>query len=103
MIEKAKGDPAALNERAWLIVQLSQGGVKVSKELVEAAAEAAEQGVKLEPTNGALLDTLAHLDDMQGMRDKAIETQKKALENPGQFEDDMKSFLEELEAKKADK
>jgi thiol-disulfide isomerase/thioredoxin len=104
MLEKAKDDPAALNERAWMIVQLSQGGVNVSKELIEAATGAAEQGVKLEPTNGALLDTLAHLYDMQGMLDKAIEAQKKALENPGQFEDDIKSFLKELEEKKkADK
>lgn len=103
MIEKVKDDAAALNERAWLVVQLSQGGVEVSKELIEAATGAAEQGVKLEPTNGALLDTLAHLYDMQGLLDKAIETQKKALQNPGQFEDDIKSFLKELEAKKADK
>jgi protein involved in temperature-dependent protein secretion len=68
-----------------------------------AAVGAAEQGAKLEPTNGAVLDTLAHLYDLQGELDKAIATQKKAAENPGQFKDDIDSFLKELEAKKADK
>lgn len=102
MVEKVKDNAQGLNELAWFVVELAQRGTDVPKELLAAATAAAEQGVKLEPTNGAVLDTLAHLYDLQGELDKAIETEKKALENPGQFEDDIKSFLKELEEKKKD-
>lgn len=100
MVEQVKDDAAGLNELAWFVYELKQRGVDVSAELLGAAVGAAEQGAKLEPTNGAVLDTLAHLYDLQGELDKAIETQKKAAENPGQFKDDIESFLKELQAKK---
>jgi thiol-disulfide isomerase/thioredoxin len=103
MVEQVKDDAAGLNELAWFVYELTQRGVEVSPELLSAAVGAAEQGSKLEPSNGAVLDTLAHLYDLQGELDKAIATQKKAVENPGQFKDDIESFLKELEAKKGGK
>jgi thiol-disulfide isomerase/thioredoxin len=103
LVAKCEGDSQRLNELAWRIVELDQKGTKVSKELIDAAAMAAEQGVKAAPEEGAILDTLAHLYYLQGELDKAIETQKKALENPGQFEDQIKEFLKTLEDAKKEK
>ncbi len=103
MVAAVEDDAAGLNELAWFVYELSQRNVEVSPELLAAAVGAAEKGAKLEPTNGAVLDTLAHLYDLQGELDKAIATQKKAMENPGQFKDDIESFMKELEAKKGGK
>ena len=103
MVEKCDGDPTRLNELAWRIVEMKDRGTDVCEELITAAAKAAELGVKNAPTEGAILDTLAHLYFLQGELDKAIETQKKALENPGQFEDQIKEFLKTLEEAKKEK
>lgn len=100
MVEDNKSNAEMLNQIAWMIVQMSQGGREVSPQFIAAAVVAAEQAVALEPNNGGILDTLAHLYDLQGELDKAIETQKKAVENAGDLEDELQGFLKELEAKK---
>jgi thiol-disulfide isomerase/thioredoxin len=98
---KEAGDSAEqINEIAWNVVMASDQGVEVSDELVAAAVAAAEGGLKLEPTNGNLLDTLAHLQAQQGQLEKALATQQKALEHASEASmESIRGYLEELEVK----
>jgi len=92
-----------LNELAWNVVMASNAGMEVSKELVAAAVAAAERGLVLEPKNGNLLDTLAHLYAEQGELEKALATQRKALENASEAStESIRDYLEELEVKVRD-
>ena len=61
MATRAGDDPSQLNELAWTIVTLAQGGAKVGDDLAAAAVKAAEKGVEASPENPSILDTLAHL------------------------------------------
>lgn len=96
-------NPTALNQVAWTIYEMAAEDDDFPKDLIKAATAAAEKGVKANPTSGAILDTLAHLEHLNGNLDRAIELQTKALENPESFEDDIKEFLEQLKKEKADK
>jgi thiol-disulfide isomerase/thioredoxin len=96
----AAGDSAErLNEAAWLVVEMVEQGADVSRALLAAAQAAAEKAVGLEPENGPVLDTLAHLQAAQGDLEKAIATQKKAVAHAGPAADQMRGYLEVLEAK----
>jgi len=103
MATKAGDDPSQLNELAWTIVTLAQGGAKVGDDLAAAAVKAAEKGVEASPENPSILDTLAHLYDMTGRLDDAIAAQRKAVELsvelPPQFGAPIKAYLDQLEAK----
>lgn len=93
----------ALNQISWAVVEAHDEGDDVSDGLVKSARKAAEMAVKIEPKNGAVLDTLAHLQYMEGDLDKAIETQKKAVEfiDPQQA-GEVKEYLEQLMEEKKD-
>ena len=99
MVEKCGDDPERINELTWMIVTLAQQGAPIGDDLKAAATTAAERGVKLDPDNGPILDTLAHLYEMSDRLDDAIATQKKAVKLGGLMAEPMKAYLEELEAK----
>lgn len=62
---------------------------------------AAEKAVGLAPENFMVLDTLAHLQAAQGDIEKAIATQKKAVEHAAgsQLAPQVRGYLESLQAK----
>ncbi len=96
----AQADSAeGLNALAWMIVTLAEQGAPIDEALTAAATEAAEKAAKLEPENGPVLDTLAHLYAMQGEIKKAIAAQRKAVALGGSMQEPMKAYLEELESK----
>jgi len=88
-----------LNALAWMIVTRAERGAPIDDALAAAATAAAEKAAKLDPDNGPVLDTLAHLYAMQGDLKKAIATQKKAVALGGEMQEPMKEYLEQLEAK----
>ena len=103
MIAQNKDNPQVLNQLAWFVVQIKEReqDKKIDKRLIEVSIEAAEMAIKADPDNGAVLDTLAHLQYMNGDLDKAIETQTKAVKLADeQFKEDIESFLEELKEEK---
>ena len=103
MADRAGDEPAQLNALAWSIVTLAQSGKDVGNDLVAAAVVVAEKGVALAPKDPSILDTLAHLQEMAGRPDEALATQKKAValcdDLPPQMAEQIKAYLEELEAK----
>ncbi len=97
-------DAASLNELAWTIYEAASEDKKFSKTLIDAASAAAEIAVTKEPTNGPILDTLAHLLYLQGKLDRAIELQTKAIKNsPAEMKEDMQDFLDDMKKEKAGK
>lgn len=100
MVDAAGDSVERLNEAAWLVVELSSAGDDVEPELLAAAAAAAEKAVAIDPENGPVLDTLAHLQAAQGDIEKAIRTQRRALEHAGPAAADIRRYLEELESKR---
>jgi thiol-disulfide isomerase/thioredoxin len=100
MVAAAGDSVERLNEAAWLVVELAARQDDVGPELLAAAAAAAEKAVGLDPENGPVLDTLAHLQAAQGDIEKAIRTQRRALEHAGPAAADIRRYLEELEEKR---
>jgi len=99
-VAKAGDSATELNELAWSVVTAIQAGVSVSDDLVSAALEAAEQSVALGPDNGSHLDTLAHLLAQRGDLEKALATQRLALEHaPAEARGQIRAYLDELEAR----
>ncbi len=99
-LAEAQADSAeGLNALAWMVVTMAERGAPVGEELTAAATEAAEKAAKLDPENGPVLDTLAHLYAMQGDVKKAIVAQRKAVALGGPMAEPMKAYLVELEAK----
>ncbi|MFO0944031.1 MAG: hypothetical protein U0930_25120 [Pirellulales bacterium] len=99
LIGKTK-DAEGLNGLAWSVVEAAQEKEKVPAEVIAVAIEAAEKAVKLAPKDGAVLDTLAHLLELKGDLDKAIELQKKAVELSPEVPQ-LKSYLKQLQSDKA--
>ena len=96
--EDYKEDGQTLNVVTWGVFELfeSKGG-DIDSKILKVARKAAEYAAKAEPKSGAILDTLAHYiyivdEDL----DKAIETQKKAVEFAGPQLAEIKPFLDEL-------
>ena len=100
-LAKARDDSAdGLNELAWTVVQLAEEGKTVDDQLTAAATTTAAKAAKLDPGDGQILDTIAHLYALQGDLKKAIATQRKALAlGGGPATQQMEAYLEELEAK----
>lgn len=99
-VAKAGDSATELNELAWSIVMAIQGGSSVSDDLVTAAVKAAEQSVALDPENGSHLDTLAHLLAQRGDLEKALATQRLALEHASaEARGQIRGYLDELEAR----
>ena len=103
MVEKVGDEPERLNELAWMVVQMTEQGAPIGDDVKAAALAAAEKGAKLDPDNGPILDTLAHLYAMHDRLDDAIAAQRKAVKAGGVMAEPMKAYLEELEAKKSGK
>jgi len=99
-----KADPEMLNQISWQVYEMSADADDLPKGLIAAALAASEKAMAGRPDDGMVIDTVAHLHHLSGNLDKAIELQKKAIENPGQATediiDDMKSYLKKLEAEK---
>ena len=92
-------EPQALNQIAWGIATELRNP---SKEALALAEKAASRGVeKTESKNGALLDTLARVQFMQGRKDDAVKTQERAIEAADdETRADMKTTLESYKAGK---
>ena len=99
MVEKNADNAERLNELAWMVVTLAERGAPIDDDLRGSATAAAEKAAKLDPENGPILDTLAHLYAMADRLDDAIAAQKKAVKFGGLMAEPMKAYLEELEAK----
>lgn len=98
----AAGDsPDALNELAWAVAQLGDEGARPAPQLVAAAAAAAARAAALAPENGSVLDTLAHLQDMQGDVAAALATERQAARHAGEYAPEINAYLEELEKRAA--
>jgi thiol-disulfide isomerase/thioredoxin len=95
------GDDAnTLNQLTWNIYEALADSEQPNQELVKAAAGYAEKAVKQDPTNGAIIDTLAHLVYLTGDLDRAIELQTEAVKYDGGQNPSISAFLDELKAKK---
>lgn len=102
-----RGQPAnLLNNMAWRVVEFGQAGRTPPSELVAPALAAAEKAVALtaaapnvevEPEKGNIMDTLAHLQAMNGDFAAALATQRKAAEHAGTYAEPINEYLMELE------
>jgi thiol-disulfide isomerase/thioredoxin len=95
-------EPEMKNQLAMMIVELKSAGQEIDSSLIQTAAKIAEDAVTARPTDAATLDTLARLYHLSGDLDKAIATQRKAVENAtrdirDQIEPFLKQLLEEQE------
>lgn len=100
-VEALKESPQSLNELAWAAVETSANGDKVQPELLAAAMNAAQTALKVAPKDASVLDTVAHLFQLQGDLDQAIAAQERAVENAGDLADQIKPYLNQLKAEKA--
>lgn len=91
------GDAQALNEFAWVLVD-PEGDVENPP--LDVALRAAQEASRLTgDKDGAILDTLARVYWLKGDKAKAIELQRKAVENATpQFKEELEQRLEEYEA-----
>lgn len=86
-----------LNDLAWAIYERHEALGDVKPEILKAALHMARVAVKLQPTSGAINDTVAHLVYVaEGNLDEAIEWQKKAVANAEGREADLQPFLDQL-------
>ncbi len=107
LADSKEPDPMLLNQISWQIYETAAKDEEFSKTVVAAATKAAAKAAELDPQNGMILDTLAHLVYHQGDIEKAIEIQTKAVENIGEAAEaasgDMKAFLKQLKKEAAQK
>jgi thiol-disulfide isomerase/thioredoxin len=99
-------DPMMTNQICWAFVEMTEAGRIDNPELLKTAlAATATAAEKAEAeSKGAILDTLAHLYQLTGDLDQAIETQKKAVEVAGdEMKEELKAYLKKLEDEKAGK
>jgi thiol-disulfide isomerase/thioredoxin len=94
--------PQSLNDVAWQAYEFAKQDPASAQSLLEAAVAATEKALQAPQENGYILDTLAHLLQLQGDLDRAIEAQTKALEFKSGVTQEMKDFLEQLTKLKAD-
>jgi len=96
-----------LNNLAWTVYQMKERGADIPSELLAAAIAVAERATDLEPKNGPVIDTLAHLVHASGNLEKAIELQTAAVQNAGtsppQVVAGMREFLAQLKKEKLEK
>ena len=93
VMEKMMAGPAgesaqAINQLVWSIATKLKNP---SPEVLTAAAKAAAKGIEKGDDSGALLDTLARVQFLQGQKEEAVKTQEKAVAAAG---DDLKKDLE---------
>lgn len=85
-----------LNQIAWGTYEHAADSNEIPDNLLNAAIAAAEKALDELPDHGPTLDTLAHLLHLSGDLDRAIEVQKKAMENPEGADAEIESFLQQL-------
>ncbi len=101
MMGMYKNDSQMLNQLAWFVVEQAEQKDDMNQELLKVALEAAELAVKADPTSGAILDTLAHLQELTGDLEAAIATQTKAVDNAEEgMKGELESYLKKLKDKK---
>jgi hypothetical protein len=99
-VDLAGDDVRRLNELAREVELAAGDGVEIPAPLLAAATAATRRGVVLQPDDGALLDTLAHLLARQGQFGEATAFQVRALEHAtAEHRSAIAAFLAELEAK----
>ena len=95
---KENGDKAQLlSQIARVVYDQHDKEGNVSEALLKSACNCAKVAAEKRPKSGVILDTYAHLvyaahNDLE----KAIEVQKKAVENPGRKRKSIQSFLDQL-------
>ena len=97
VVENAS-DALMLNEVAWMIVERCDHAL-VPKAVLAAAGRAAARSTTLEPDSGNMLDTLAHVQTLQGDLHMAIATQRRAVEQGGKDAERFAIYLRQLEAR----
>lgn len=100
LVDKVAGGPAgaspeAMNQLAGSVVAKLKDP---TADALAAAVKAAEKGLEKGDANGALYDTLARLQFIQGKKDQAVSTQAKAVEKASGKSKD--KFQENLDAYK---
>jgi hypothetical protein len=99
-VDLAGDDARRLNELARGVELAAGEGVDIPAPLLAAATAATRRGVLLQPSDGALLDTLAHLLARQGQFGEATAFEVRALEHAtADQRPAIAAFLAELEAK----
>lgn len=94
-------EPAQINTLTWGLYEEMAAEEEPNKELLKAAITLTERAVELAPQDGAIIDTLAHLVYLDGDLARALELQTKAVENAGEFIDQLEPFLKQLQEEKA--
>lgn len=92
-------DAADLNEIGWLVVEFADGK-PLPASLVAEAVAAVHSSLDIAPDDPNTLDTLAHLQAMQGRLDDAVATQARAVEHGGAAADRFAEYLRELESRR---
>ncbi|HMP80725.1 MAG TPA: redoxin domain-containing protein [Pirellulaceae bacterium] len=100
LVQANRENGFALNHLSWTVYESVERGEPISDELKDWAFKAAKWAVEAEPNDGSILDTLAHWQYVHGDLDGAIETQTKALENPGPAAAEIEAFLKKLKEEK---
>ena len=99
-VDLAGDDARRLNELARGVEVAASEGVDIPAPLLAAATAATRRGVVLQPNDGDLLDTLAHLLARQGQFGEATAFEVRALEHAtADQRPAIAAFLAELEAK----
>jgi thiol-disulfide isomerase/thioredoxin len=101
LVESPDMDPMTLNQLAWSIYQAAAQGNEIPEPLVTSATNAAQKAAKEAPEDGGILDTYARLLHQQGKLDEALEVQTRAAKTPGDHEDAINEFLEQLKKEKS--
>lgn len=89
-----------LNHMAWNCFELMKSRENFPHELMNGALAAAEKAAKVMPESGPILDTLAHIVNLSGDLDRAIDIQTKAVHCEDGNDESIKAFLIELKKQK---
>jgi len=94
-----RDDAADLNEMGWLVVEFADGK-PIAADLVSEAVAAVGRSLEIAPDEPNTLDTLAHLQAMQGRLDEAVATQTRAVERGGPAAERFAEYLRQLESRR---
>ncbi|QEG21743.1 TlpA disulfide reductase family protein [Mariniblastus fucicola] len=93
-------DATMMNSMAWSVVSATEKGAELKPEILELARTAIDLSVKAE-RSAASLDTLAHIAELEGNLEEAIEVQTEAVEKADEkIKAELEAYLESLVAKR---
>ena len=97
-VKELAGDTEQINALTWQLVQLSDRGQRIKPELLRLAAGLTEDALDTNAPQSSLLDTIAHLHYHAGDLEKAIEYQRRAVEQltAGDQKAAIEGYLEQL-------